>query len=298
MTALRFLRASAFALGALSASAARAQATEGFAANAYLGVPKVQSDELKLEGGAAAGFTTARLGLVANAGTRGSDLAQPGREQTESVVFAGGDGWYRFGSDHDLGASLALRGGFAQHTDDATFYAPFASTEEASQTWRVAAGGGGWVRQGERIAVQIDLLGGVQRESYLRTAVTGAGALQDEDRAATTFTYAARIRGRWLARPDVLAIDASTSLEGYDLSRSAALFTYSPGLGFDQQSSVTSAKRVEATARVEVSLLAAQIVGLAPYAYAQLRYQRTSSEGAALAVLVPSAGLGLRSTYF
>ena len=277
---------------------ARAQAAgeeRGLFADASVGSPSLDTNQMALEGSGSLGFTSPTVALRASAGYHSFDLAQDDREQTESRFRGAGAGHYLIPLSKLVVLSATGEFAFAQFSNDATFFAPFASTEEVSQVFRALCGAGLRLNPDDTFAARIEVTAGGQREAYLRTAVDGTGTLGEEVRTSTTFVYDVRQRSRWEAAPDTVLLDAQLGLQGHNLSRSRALFSYTPGLGFAQQSDVAAAHRIDGIARLEIVLLAGQVLGLAPYAYGQARYVRTSAAGSAFAVVVPSAGLGIRT---
>lgn len=277
---------------------AHAQAADeerGVFGDASVGAPKLDANRMAAEASGSLGFESPTAMLSGSAGYHTFDLAQDDREQTESRFVGAGAGHYLIPLSKLVVLAATGEFAFAQYNNDATFFAPFASTEEVSQVLRAAGGAGVRVKVDRSFSTRLEVSAGAQREAYLRTAVDGAGTLGDEVRESTTFVYGLRQRTDWELAPGTAAVDAQLRLEGYALSRSRALFSYAPGIGFAQQSEVASARRIDATARLEVVLLSGQFFGLAPYAFGQGRYVRTSAGGSAFAVVVPSAGLGIRT---
>jgi hypothetical protein len=266
--------------------------------DASIGVPKVETNEFNVEGAATFGLAKPTFGFWIHGEVSTFDVMQLEREQTEVKSAAGGEAWYRLGSEHELGASFGVAAGLAQYSNDTTFFTPFASTEEASQMLRGSGGLGAWWKPDEGSWGRLDCFGGYQRETYVRTAVTGSGALEDEQISSGSFRYDFRLAARWLFLERVAALDVLGELEGYSLTRSRALFTYDPGLGFDQQAEVVEAARLEATARLGLAFVMAEFIGILPFAYGQLRHVRTTADGSVVATNVPSAGVGIRSDYF
>jgi hypothetical protein len=276
------------------APAARADPIFGVSA----GVPKLETNEFNVEGAATVGYSTPALGGWLHGEFETFDVTQPGREQTEAEAAAEGEAWYRLGHESTAGASFGLSGGFAQYSNDTTFFAPFSSTEEASQMLRLSASAGGWWKPSERLRGRLDGFAGLQREAYIRTAVTGTGSLEDIEQRSASFRYDMRVMGRWLAAPEILALDLLGEFESFAISRSLAAFRYDPTLGFAQQADVTDARRIDARVRLEAAVVPAELFGIVPFAYAQLRHVSTSADGSTVAINVPSFGVGVRTEYF
>lgn len=262
-------------------------------ATASAGVPKVESNDLRLEANVGLGYSWPTASVWADGGGRVFDLAQAGREQTEADTRFDAQGSYSLEVSRAVGVHFGAAAGFAQYSTDSTFYSPFASTEEASQMVRVSGLSGLSWRPSPRLVARGVVGAGWQREAYLRTAVDGSGALSDSDRQSSTVRYLVTAEAEWIASPNILSLAIRSGLEGFGIARSEALFTYSPGLGFAQQAEVASAHRIDARARLEAAVLAAEWIGIAPFLYAELMYVRMATGRSDVAVLVPSGGVGL-----
>lgn len=295
---LAVLVCAAVCLQVIQAEAAEVVTGTPYVIDVSAGVPVVESNTFNIDGSATVGYSTRDLGFWVHGSFSTFDVLQDQREQTEVKTNVDGEAWYRLGSDKTAGASFGATAALAQYSNDSTYLAPFASTEEASQMVRGSATAGAWLNVPNSLEGRLDAFGGFQREAYLRTAVTGAGSLDDEFRSEFTFRYNARLRLRWLAAPRAFSLNLHGDLEGFSLNRSRALFSYSPGVGFDQQDEVVAAFRLDTTGRVEAVLDWASLWGVSPFVYGQLRYVSARAQGFTIATTVPGAGLGIRSEYF
>ena len=281
------------ALAVLLAWPAPAQAQ--LRATASAGIPKLESKQLGLEGSGGLGYAWPVAAVWAESAGRIFDVQQTGREQTETDVRVDAEGNYTHVLSPAFQAHAGAAAGFAQYTTDSTFFGPFSETDEVSQMVRLSAIVGATWQVATGLKAKTVLGAGWQREAYLRTAVDSTGALEDEDARAASLRYSAALDVEWVASADILALALRSDVEGFGITRSRALFRYTPGLELSQQATVASAQRIDAGGRLEGVVLAAEWLTIAPFVYGEMRYVRTAAGGSAVAVIVPSAGAGIRT---